>query len=44
MVRHHFLIVAVPLGDAEAAALKLYTPDTFELFVVVHATFGAAFV
>jgi hypothetical protein len=44
MVRHHFLIVAVPVGAGVAIAEMLNCPDTFELFVVVHATLGIVFV
>ena len=40
MVRHHFLTRAVPVGDAAAVAAMVNQPDTFELFVVVHATAG----
>ena len=44
MVRHHFLMVAVPVGDGAAAAAMVNMPDTLELLVVVHATVGAVFV
>jgi hypothetical protein len=33
-------MVAVPVGDGVALAEMVNTPDTFELFVVVHATKG----
>jgi hypothetical protein len=44
MVRHHFLIRAVPVGAGWAAALIVNTPDTVELLVVVHSTDGSSLV
>jgi hypothetical protein len=34
-------MVAVPVGDGVALAEMVNTPDTFELFVVVHTTLGS---
>jgi hypothetical protein len=35
-------MVAVPVGDGAAVAEMVNTPDTFELFVVVHTTVGSS--
>ena len=40
MVRHHFLIRAVPVGAGDAEAEMANQPDTFESFVVVQTTLG----
>jgi hypothetical protein len=42
MVRHHFLIRAVPVADGAAEAEIVNMPETFELFVVDHATVGSS--
>ncbi len=43
IVRHHFLIVAVPVAAGAAVAFKEITPVRVELFAEVHATTGLSF-